>query len=343
VKIIDRKFLDTPTPSVHASSIVFYHGKMFSAWFGGTREGANDVCIYLNNGEKTKTIGENIQLPCWNPIWLVHRDDLYLMYKVGEFCDRWQTFIVRLDEEFNLLGPPQILPAGLNGPVKTKPLIQNDRIYCGSSVETMFDWTCYIEVYDIHNNRFKYCSRSGPLTIPKKSFNAGFGRQRPTSGILQPALWRYDNDNDIHMFMRSSRGLSQMYYARLDTFDHDVARSPMPVTNMANPNSSVDVVCHLGNLYLVCNPNSEERNPLAVYALGNGIDIKYTDMGGPSFPLELTLDLQDELIIGRSEDIDPAKHITQELSYPYMIENEGKLYLSYTYGRSKIAVCTIEI
>ncbi|MBQ6108894.1 MAG: exo-alpha-sialidase, partial [Thermoguttaceae bacterium] len=41
------EIIPVPTPSCHASTLAeFQDGRLFCAWFGGTREGASDVSIY---------------------------------------------------------------------------------------------------------------------------------------------------------------------------------------------------------------------------------------------------------------------------------------------------------
>ena len=343
MNIIDRKFLDTPTASAHASSIVFYKDKLYSAWFGGSREGASDVCIYVNNGTVTKAIGGQMNLAHWNPIWFVDDsvsgdEDLYLFYKIGEFCDRWQTFIVGLDEDLNQLSHPQILPAGINGPVKTKPLKLGNNVFCGSSVETFADWTSYVERLTIKDKKLRFEERSRPMSVPKQVYEVNLGRKRLTNGILQPTLW-YDHTKDqINMFLRSSRGLSQLYYAS-GSIDFGRFRI-MPVLNIENPNSSVDVVYYNDRLFLACNPSDIDRSPLVIYELDTKNEVVYEDDTHKS-TLGTTFAIKDTLTIGSYDDVEGC--MTKELSYPYLIEHGGKLYLSYTYGRSKIEICTIEI
>ena len=95
MKIISREFLPTTTPSVHAATMAFFRGHPCYAWFGGSREGAQDVSIHLynlNGDNKTIIIG-NDGIPRWNPILMPIKDKLFLFTKAGLFCDRWQSFI----------------------------------------------------------------------------------------------------------------------------------------------------------------------------------------------------------------------------------------------------------
>ena len=56
MQIIDRKFLNVTTPSCHASTICFFKDRPICAYFGGSREGAEDVAIYIECWGKTHII-----------------------------------------------------------------------------------------------------------------------------------------------------------------------------------------------------------------------------------------------------------------------------------------------
>jgi len=326
MKITDRKFLNVKTPSCHASSVAFHKGKPFFSWFGGSREGAMDCAIYVQFGDKVRTIGHKDRLPRWNPILFPYQDQLFLFVKAGVFCDRWQTFIYNISDPYKIgKGSinPQILPAGLNGPVKTKAVVRNNGlVLCGSSVETIFDWTSYIETYTVNEDgSFQFVDRSNPLAVPKKSYNNRFGTKSISQGVIQPTLWTYD-DKMYHAFLRSSRGLNGIYYSYCDMNDGDLKWAQPVPTDFGNPNSSVDVVCVDGRLFLVHNPSTQYRIPLVV-----------TELDKEMNPV-------DEITIRAEVDEETN---SSELSYPYMIEYKGKLHITYTYGRSFIECCEISI
>lgn len=339
MKVESRRFLDTPTKSVHAATIEFFNGNPVFSWFGGSREGAGDVSIYLHNlnGKgKNIIIGNKDAVPRWNPILFAHEDRLWLFYKAGVFCDRWQTFVSDvtdwdsgvLDKEIQATA--QFLPAGLNGPVKTKPIVSiKGNILCGSSVETLYDWTAYIEEYEVREG-WDYIDRSNPIYVKKKNVyqDPYSGRTKKSSGIIQPAIWI--KDGEYHAFFRSSGGLEGVYYSKSSKFNQ---WSEPVKTNLPNPNSGVDTVYHNGKLYLVSNPDDTYRKPLTVQQIEKVSDSSWK--------------VVDEVVV--REDIEEEDKfgvghcISQELSYPYMVENDEKLHLVYTYGRSRIEYCTISL
>jgi predicted neuraminidase len=340
MEINNRRFLPTPTRSVHASTIEFWNDHPVFAWFGGSREGSEDVAIYLHNlndEEKTITLGNRDGFPRWNPILYKHDDTLFMFEKIGAFCDRWQTFVHDITDwdenttEKEKRATAQVIPAGLNGPVKTRPVEvmsedgeceDNRLVVCGSAVETFFDWTSYFEYYQIEDGEWKFVKRSKPLEVKQKvSYRNPFnGRTQNSLGIIQPAMWT--EDNNIHSFFRSSGGLDHVFY-----YDNESSGDPVP-TNMNNPNSGVDVAEVGDRLFIVMNPSPIERVPLVVREIE-----RFSENGFKTV---------NEIEI-RSKIDDDDTCISRELSYPYMVEHNGQLHLVYTYGRSKIEYVVIDV
>lgn len=327
MKIQSRKFLPSNTPSVHASTIEWWNDHFVYSWFGGSQEGQSDVSIYLynlNNRGETIVLGNNDGMPRWNPILYQYGGRLYLFEKAGMFCDRWQTIIhdiTEWDEKTNIpdiMKNAQVLPAGLNGPVKLRPVNFEEYIFCGSSVETFFDWTSYIERYRIINNRWIFVDRSNPLNVlEKKIYTDKFsGVKKRSLGIIQPSLWI--EDNKVKAFFRSSYGLGSIFYS--ENITKNQWTEPESI-NIPNNNSGVSTVFYNKNLYLAFNNNDTHRYPLEVRGLDNNLDLT-----------------NDFVIVG-----DRDNNNIYEYSYPYMIENDGKLELVYTYGRKKIEHVTISL
>ena len=322
MKIIEREFLKTSTPTVHASTMAFFRGNLAQAWFGGAREGLSDSAIFVQYKGQIKVLKpdflptfQGFALPLWNPVLFPINDHLYLFWKAGIFCDRWASFISDISEietrDLNEM-PYQVLPAGLNGPVKTKAIVAKEGrenvIYCGSSVETMINWSAYIERYEMVDGKLKFLNRSNPLTV--------FGKGK---GLIQPAIW--DFGVTLHCFMRSDLG--KIYYSRLEDNDNNIWSEPIAI-QIDNPNASVDVVCVKGRLFLVCNPSSVYRHPLELLELN-----------------PKTFAIEDRMVI---QDIVSGKlYLSPEFSYPYLIEHDGKIHLTYTYAREKIEHCVISI
>jgi len=328
MKIIHREFLPVQTKTVHAATVEFFNDTPYFSWFGGAREGDTSSSIYLYTPSKDlKIMGNKDLVPRWNPILFNYEDRLHLFVKAGEFCDRWQTYVYDLSE-WDDFDPHynQILPAGLNGPVKTRPIvIKDDFVLCGSSVETMWDWTSYMEKYWVrkdHNPTWDFVDRSNPITVDKQYYFHPSGKKVRTQGIIQPSLWE-DKDGTVHAFMRSSYGLGKIYHSHCTHLIENDWSKAEP-TEFDNPNSGVDTVYHNDSLYLVHNPSISNRKPLVVSKL----DDEFNEV--------------DRLVVESEVRIEDRTY-SYELSYPYMIENKGLLHLVYTYGRSRIEYVTISM
>lgn len=332
MRIIDRKFLNTTTKTCHASTVVFdqVSNKPVFAWFGGSREGEQDSSIYVQYNGIIRTIGRTKAIAHWNPVLFSIENRVYLSFKIGIYCDRWQSYVVDLTEALksfeSLINLDhlelQTIPAGLNFCVKTKPIVKpTGLIYCGSSVETIFDWVSYTEIYQFVNGQFVYADRSRPLTVEKQTYRAttifGATIKKETLGIIQPALWE-DDKGIMHAFFRSSRGLGKIYHSFGGGRDWTL---PHP-TSLPNPNASIDVIFLDKRLFLVHNPSEKYRFPLAISELDENFEVK------------------DQLIISEepSEDCFSA-----EFSYPFMVEQNGVLNLTYTFERTKIEHVQIEV
>lgn len=96
--VITREFVYTQSdfPSCHASTIVECpDGELLAAFFGGTREGSDDVCVYMCRKPKggdwagPELVAEDPQYPCWNPVLFYATDRLLLFYKTGPTVSAW--------------------------------------------------------------------------------------------------------------------------------------------------------------------------------------------------------------------------------------------------------------
>ncbi len=87
-------YTEAPFPSAHAATIVETPGGLIAAWFGGTREGNKDVCIWTSHLVKNKwtapakcaegIINDSIRYACYNPVlFQVPGGELLLFYKIG--------------------------------------------------------------------------------------------------------------------------------------------------------------------------------------------------------------------------------------------------------------------
>ena len=130
---MDKRFIFETAPFVtcHASTIVECEpDKYLAAWFAGTQEGAPDVRIWTARSDdgirwtQPDVVAQEQGVPCWNPVLFRERKsgELILYYKIGSSPQSWSGFFRRSKDAGRTWGDSYIMPAGLLGPSKNKPL-----------------------------------------------------------------------------------------------------------------------------------------------------------------------------------------------------------------------------
>ena len=83
----------------------------------------------------------------YNPLLFRHgAATLWLFYKIGVSVPTWTGMYRQSSDGGRSWSPPVMLPAGLIGPAKNKPItLSNGDILCGTSHETWGSWACWVE------------------------------------------------------------------------------------------------------------------------------------------------------------------------------------------------------
>ncbi|MBR2460086.1 MAG: exo-alpha-sialidase [Clostridia bacterium] len=326
MKIITHEhiFEQIAVPSCHASTILkLKDGTLLAAWFAGQREGATDVTIWFSRKVNGAWVAPEVAVPnigiqCWNPV-LFQRDEdtVWLFYKRGGCCSVWRTMLTVSKDSGKTWSEPTELTEDRSsigrGPVKNKVLVtRSGNILAPASIE-QGPWRCFIDHFDGE----KWSMKAIPApTEPENVAQADGEDNRKGIGMIQPTLWEHPKGH-IHALMRTNRGL--IY--RSDSDDDGLTWSVARPTDMANNNSGIDCVrADDGNVYLLCNPVSKdwgERSPLTMFVSRDN---------GDSF--EKLLDLETE---------------KGEFSYPAVIAEGNRLYITYTWRRKRIAFAEIEV
>ncbi|GIN71605.1 hypothetical protein J14TS2_20800 [Bacillus sp. J14TS2] len=304
---------DRPFQCCHASTIVHLPNNEFlAAWFAGTQEGASDVdiwCARKQHGKWStpyKICGEE-GLPHWNPVLFKGNNHiLYLYYKVGYTIPKWHTRVIESkDNGKTWSAPKELVPGdiGGRGPVRNKPIIlENGNWLAPASIEEG-NWDVFV---DISRDQGESWESTDQIFLDH-SLTKG-------DGIIQPTLWE-SQTNKVHMLMRSTEGA--IY--RSDSEDGGETWSPAYPTPLPNNNSGIDLV-KLGNgsLVLIYNPvrTSGVRTPLV---------LRYSTDNGDSWQGEISLETNEG-----------------EYSYPAIISDGNKTYITYTWKRERIVFWKIE-
>ncbi len=314
-------------PSCHAATVVALpNGHLLAAWFGGTHEGHPDVAIWLARHDGTGwgppvRIADEPNVPLWNPVlFLDGQETLWLFYKVGPTIPAWSGAYRRSVDGGETWSEPVLLPAGLLGPAKNKPiLLSNGDILCGTSHETWRSWACWVE---ISSDGGETWSKHGPLVAPGHGrggddlisavWDAEAHRLRVPQehpGIIQPTVWEYAPGR-LKMLMRATRAVGVVCSATSD--DYGRTWSAVSPTAIPHSNSGLDAVRLAdGRIILACNPTREGRTPLSLLMSADN---------GETWPWR--------------KDVETG---AGEYSYPSIIQGpDGRVHLVYTYRRQHI-------
>ena len=306
-----------PFRECHASTIVEVSENQFLiAAFGGSREGKDDVSIWLShsNGDRWRSpqlidtgVSTDQELyPCWNPVLFQSQaGTLRLFYKVGPSPREWWGMVKTSDDMGKTWSVGKRLPRDILGPIKNKPIQLNDgTILSPSSTETRtargLSWKVHIEK---STDDGKYWTKI-PID-PQTKFD-----------VIQPSILQL-GDQRLQILCRS-RDNSVMQAFSSDNGDTwgSITRTELP-----NPNSGTDAIT-LSNGYhlLVYNPTVKGKNgrsKLSVALSKTGKD------------WEEILSLENEK--------------KGEFSYPSVIESkDGKIHISYTHNRRNIKHVVLE-
>jgi len=148
-------FTEASFPESHASTIAETPAGLVAAWFGGTKEGYKDVCIWvshLNNHQWSAPqkvadgiMNDSLRHPCYNPVlYQVPNGELLLFYKIGPNVAGWTGWMKRSKDNGHTWSEREALPDGFLGPIKNKPVLLDGVLVCPSSTEKT-GWKVHFE------------------------------------------------------------------------------------------------------------------------------------------------------------------------------------------------------
>jgi predicted neuraminidase len=301
----DFVFERGPTPSCHAATIAETAEGLVVAWFGGAREGAGDVDIWLSRKDAagwsapvkvaSGTGGGGLlrrRYPCWNPVLVQPRHGpLMLFYKVGPSPSRWWGMWTVSHDHGRTWHPPHRLPHDILGPIKNKPVeLPCGTLLCPSSCERT-RWRVHIERCSDHGAAW----RRGAALNDGRDFAA-----------IQPALLLHGGGL-VQLLCRTRQGTIAETWSE----DEGHTWSPLQPTILPNPDSGIDAVAlRDGRFLLVYNHAQTARSPL---------NLAISDDGRHWHALAVLEDAAGEF------------------SYPAVIEgHDGTVHVAYTWNRRRI-------
>lgn len=298
---------DAPFEQCHAATIEQTSGgDLLSAFYGGHHEGDKASAIWLCRKAKgsddwsapQRVAGGN-GVACWNPVlYQIPDGDMLLFYKQGTQVSKWSGWLLRSSDGGQSWGEPELLPEGLLGPAKNKPIFSQGRIICPASDEKD-GWHVYFEYSDDTGRSWQ---RTPFVEAP--------------GGIeaIQPSIIQL-KDGRLIAYCRTK----QAKVAYTISTDNGNSWSPLKLSGIANNNSGIDV-CKLSDsaYYMVCNN----------WPIPEGME------NAPRTPLSLLFS-NDGFRWKQCETLENSN--IGEYSYPSIIATpDGRLQIVYTWRRQRI-------
>ncbi len=308
-------FTSASFPECHASTICQTTRGLVAAWFGGKKEGKQDVGIWVSyhDGSRWSAPKEwangvqhnGLRYPCWNPVLYQPPGDAptLLFFKVGPRPNSWWGEWMVSYDRGRTFRERSRLPEGIDGPVRCKPILLSDgqTLLCGSSTE--YDgWRVHFETALLSGGRpGGIWNRIGPINTAEE-FNA-----------IQPTFLRHA-DGKLQVLCRTKESVVATSFSK----DEGRTWSKMTATNLPNPNSGIEVVTL-----------SDGRHFLIYNHLGSG----KTGWGRRGLlNLAISVDGLRWRKVGVLEQEEKA-----EFSYPAIIQTrDGLVHMTYTWKRQRI-------
>jgi predicted neuraminidase len=302
-----------PFPSAHASTIAATRDGLIAAWFGGTREGASDVGIWVSrlvDGRWSPPVEvatgvqpDGTRHPCWNPVLFeMSPGHVLLFYKVGPSPREWWGMVRDSVDGGRTWREPARLPAHVLGPIKNKPVrLASGAIVSPSSTESAERPSRWRVHFEVSADGGKTWSVVRPPESEGERIDA-----------IQPAVL-------VHARSRL-QAVGRTRSGRIfETWSEDEGRTwtPLALLALPNPDAGVDAVTlRDGRHLLVYNHTGKGRTPLNVAVSRNGRDWI------PALVLER----------------EPG-----EYSYPAVIQAaDGRVHITYTWRRQRIKHVVID-
>jgi predicted neuraminidase len=307
-------FETAPFQSAHASTIVATPGGLVAAWFGGTREGAQDVAIWVSReaaGKWTAPVevatgaqADGTRHPCWNPVLFEMADrTLTLFYKVGPSPQTWWGMVKTSSDGGQSWSDASRLPDGILGPIKNKPVRLSDgTILSPASTETPEKPS----KWRVHFERSTDKGRTWTtVRVPEAP-------AAPPIDAIQPSILIHPGGR----LQAMGRTRSQRLFETWST-DGGKTWTPTALTELPNPSAGTDAVTLVdGRHALVYNHTPKGRSPLNIAISRDG-------------------KAWDAALVLESE---PG-----EYSYPAMIQTaDGLLHVTYTWKRLRVRHVVID-
>jgi predicted neuraminidase len=328
---------ERPFHNCHASTVVaFPNGDLLVAYFAGSLEGEPDVAIWCSRQtdgvwSPPYKVADEEGLVHWNPVLFRKSDgQVVLHYKVGKPIADWYTRVIVSDDDGKTWSEPaELVPGdqvGGRGPVKNKLIELHDGTWLAPASLERGGWDVFADLsYD--QGASWTMSELAPVVRSTDDVPADVKAKHMVrgAGLIQPTAWESE-PGKVHMLMRSTSG----FIFRSDSNDSGRTWSTCYKTYLPNNNSGIDLAkMDDGTLVLAYNPVGMYKGPRMPLMLSFSTD------NGETW--EELLALEGEYTTYKLP-IEPG-----EFSYPAVIADGNRIYVTYTWKRQRIVCWSLEL
>jgi len=306
---------NAPYPQCHASTIAeVTPGHLVAAWFGGTRESAPDVGIWVTRFESgrwsdpvevaTGVQPDGTRHPTWNPVLFAPPGQpLQLFYKVGPSPRAWWGMVKTSADGGRTWSGAARLPSPLLGPIKNKPVLLADGAWLSpsSTEDSPTGWRAHVERSEDAGRTWAFIGPidKGPLNLEAIQGSVLFH----SGGLLQ-------------MVGRTRSGMVS------STWSPDGGRtwSPLEALGLPNPNAGTDAVTLQDGRHLIV---YNDAAPLP------------GSRSGRRYPLVVAL--SPDGVTWTKAAVIEDEPLPDGYAYPAVIQtSDGLVHITYTWNRRRI-------
>ena len=312
-------FTESPTRDCHASSLVeLDNGDLLCCWFGGTREGAPDVRLWLAR----KPLGGHWQAPVsvndgggqtlFNPVLVKPPGGELQIYFCSPGIDDGQ--VIKSTDNGQTWSDAEKLPAGFTGPIVNKPVyLEDGTILAGGSLQGEPGRRIHVER---SSDNGKTWTTTGPISDP---VNTKYQIIQPTILVhSQELLQILARSNEKHMDTKLAQTWSE---------DGGLTWSPVTDATLPNNNSAIDAVTlNAGRHLLIYNHSTREDTTGG--RKGRGILTVAASRDGINWEAAAVLEYRTGQV---------------QYSYPAVIQTgDGLVHVTYSWHRRRIKHVVID-
>lgn len=298
-------------PESHAATIAETPTGLIAAWFGGTKEGNKDVCIWTSHYKNNQwtapakvadgVMNDTLRYSAYNPVlFYAPNGELLLFYKIGPNVAGWTGWMIRSKDNGNTWSAREALPEGFLGPIKNRPELINGVLICPSSREKK-GWKAVME----------FTTDNGRTWTKSEDINDGTIMQ-----AIQPSILKH-KDGRLQILCRSRNHTINESWSS----DNGKTWTAMKASALPNNNSGTDAV------------TLKDGRQLLVYnhTLSNETWVRGK---GPRTPLNVAV--SNDGVKWFAATVLEDSPISQ-YSYPSVIQTkDGLVHIVYTWRRERI-------